>query len=152
MFGSKTTIDELKSANLKKRLKALVEIKKIFMKAAVNMNSKRAKELSEPITHLMRQILSDDNTDVYLEALKIVKFIIVTLAEILIRLDLRILIGSFLGKIVTNTVNSNVRIQVASDKVVIYFAKHNSIGPFVIAKGILKNIDKISFAIERSGH
>ena len=151
MFGSET-IDELKSANPKKRLKALVDIKKMFLKATVNMNSKRARELSEPITHLMRLILSDENTDVYLEALKIVKFIIAALSGHLESLDLHILIGSFLGTIVTNTVNSNVRIQVASDKVVIYFAKHNNIGPFVIARDILKNVDKISFAIERSGH
>lgn len=30
----------------------------------------------------------------------------------------------------------------ASDKVIIFFAKHNSIGPFVVAKDILKNIEK----------
>lgn len=30
----------------------------------------------------------------------------------------------------------------ASDKVIIYFAKHNNIGPFVVAKDIIKNIEK----------
>lgn len=29
----------------------------------------------------------------------------------------------------------------ASDKVIIFFAKHNNIGPFVVAKDILKNIE-----------
>jgi hypothetical protein len=30
----------------------------------------------------------------------------------------------------------------ASDKVIIFFAKHSNIGPFVVAKDILKNIEK----------
>jgi hypothetical protein len=36
----------------------------------------------------------------------------------------------------------------ASDKVIIYFAKHGNIGPFVIAKDILKNIEKIVKAVQ----
>lgn len=43
--------------------------------------------------------------------------------------------------------SSNMRIQIASDKVVIFFAKHSSIGPFVVAKDILKNIEKITKTI-----
>jgi hypothetical protein len=31
----------------------------------------------------------------------------------------------------------------ASDKVILYFAKHNNIGPFVIGKDILKHIERI---------
>ena len=31
----------------------------------------------------------------------------------------------------------------ASDKVIIFFAKHNNIGPFVVGKDVLKNIEKI---------
>ena len=31
----------------------------------------------------------------------------------------------------------------ASDKVIIFFAKHSNIGPFIIGKDILKNIEKI---------
>lgn len=41
-----------------------------------------------------------------------------------------------------------MRIQMASDKVIIFFAKHNNIGPFVVAKDILKNIEKIIKAIQ----
>jgi ankyrin repeat protein len=145
------TIEMLKSANPKKRQKALVEVKKIVSKLTVNLTDKRARELSEPITYLMRQILSDDSSEVYLEALKIVRFIITSLAPHLGALDLHILIGSFIGIIVSNTVSSNIRIQVASDKVVIFFAKHNNIGPFVVARDIIKNIEKICFAIEKSG-
>jgi hypothetical protein len=35
----------------------------------------------------------------------------------------------------------------ASDKVIIFFAKHNNIGPFVVAKDILKNIEKCTKAV-----
>lgn len=150
MFGEEL-IEILKSGNPKKRLKALVEVKKIVSKVTVNLTDKRAKELSEPITYLMRQILSDENAEVYLESLKIVKFIISSLAPYLGALDLHILIGSFIGIIVSNTVSSNLRIQLASDKVIIFFAKHNNIGPFVVARDIIKNIEKILNAIEKGG-
>lgn len=40
-----------------------------------------------------------------------------------------------------------MRTQMASDKVIIFFAKHNNIGPFVVAKDILKNIEKSIKAI-----
>jgi len=61
------------------------------------------------------------------------------------------LIGSFIGIIVSNTVSGNIRIQVASDKVIIFFAKHSNIGPLVVARDIIKNIEKVSQAISRSG-
>jgi hypothetical protein len=35
----------------------------------------------------------------------------------------------------------------SSDKVIIFFAKHNNIGPFVVAKDVLKNIEKIVKAL-----
>lgn len=40
----------------------------------------------------------------------------------------------------------------ASDKVIIYFAKHNNIGPFVVAKDISKNIEKIVFTLNKASH
>jgi len=36
----------------------------------------------------------------------------------------------------------------ASDKVIIFFAKHNNIGPFIVAKDVIKNIEKITKAIQ----
>jgi hypothetical protein len=36
----------------------------------------------------------------------------------------------------------------ASDKVIIFFAKHGNIGPFVVAKDILKNIEKSIKAVQ----
>lgn len=40
-----------------------------------------------------------------------------------------------------------MRIQMASDKVIVFFAKHSNIGPFVVAKDILKNVEKIVKAV-----
>ena len=55
------------------------------------------------------------------------------------------MMGSFIGIIVQNTaVSANMRIQVSSDKVIVFFAKHQNIGPFVVAKEVNKNIDKIN--------
>lgn len=36
----------------------------------------------------------------------------------------------------------------ASDKVIIFFAKHNNIGPFIVAKDIIKNIEKVIKALQ----
>jgi hypothetical protein len=36
----------------------------------------------------------------------------------------------------------------ASDKVIIFFAKHNNIGPFIVAKDVIKNIEKSIKAIQ----
>jgi len=52
------------------------------------------------------------------------------------------MMGSFLNVIVNNTVSGNMRIRLASNKVIIYFAKHNNIGSFVVAKEVLKNIER----------
>jgi hypothetical protein len=141
----------LRSSDPKRRLKALKEIKTLLIKELISVTKARAQELSEPITLLMRQVLSDPDSEVYQEALRLIKSVISGLAPHLTSLDLHILIGSFVGIIVSNTVSTNMRMQMASDKVIIYFAKHNNIGPFVIAKDILKNIEKIVQALVVSG-
>lgn len=82
-------------------------MKKIFSKSAVNINKDRAKKLFEPISYLMRLILSDQNSPIYLDSLKLLKLIISTLAPYLDTLDLHILIGSFVGMIVS-TVTPNM--------------------------------------------
>lgn len=71
-----------------------------------------------------------------------------SLAPHLSTLDMHLMMGSFIGIVVGNTMSSNMRIQIASDKVVIFFAKHNNIGPFVVAKDVLKNIEKIVKAVQ----
>jgi hypothetical protein len=40
-----------------------------------------------------------------------------------------------------------MRIQVSSDKVIVFFAKHQNIGPFVVAKEINKNLERINKAV-----
>ena len=97
---------------------------------------------------LMRQLLADDDPDIYLETLNLLKFIVGSLAPHLSTLDLHLMLGSFIGIIVSNTVSSNMRTQMASDKVIIFFAKHSNIGPFVVAKDVLKNIEKCIKAIQ----
>lgn len=80
--------------------------------------------------------------------MNLLKFIVGSLAPHLSTLDLHLMMGSFIGIIVNNTVSGNMRIQMASDKVIIYFAKHSNIGPFVVAKDVLKNIEKIIKSIQ----
>lgn len=38
----------------------------------------------------------------------------------------------------------NIRTRVASDKVIIYLAKHTNIGSLVVAKEVLKNIERLN--------
>jgi len=149
--GSEEHLQALKSMDPKVRQKAIIEIKKaISKKIMTQMSSDKARELFEPITLLMRQLLQDTNSDIYLESLNLLKFIVGSLAPSLSSLDLHLMMGSFVGIIVQNTVSGNMRIQVASDKVIIFFAKHQSIGPFVIAKEVTKNIEKINKAVSGS--
>jgi len=108
MFGEEV-IANLKTTG-KKKMKAVTEIKKTFSRLSVNMTKHKAKELFEPISVLMRMLLGDSDTSIYLEALKLLKFVISNLAPHLDSLDLNILIGSFVGMIVS-TVTPNMRVQ-----------------------------------------
>jgi len=74
------------------------------------MSSDKAREIFEPITLLMRQLLQDSNSDIYLESLNLLKFIVGSLAPSLSSLDLHLMMGSFVGIIVQNTVSGNMRI------------------------------------------
>lgn len=38
----------------------------------------------------------------------------------------------------------NIRTRVASDKVIVYFSKHTNIGSMVVAKEVLKNIERLN--------
>ena len=147
--GCDQYLADLKLPNPKKRQKAIVEIKKAISRKIVgNLTQDQARELFEPLTVLMRQLLQDDNSDIYLESLNLLKFIVGNLAPYLSTLDLHLMMGSFIGIIVQNTAtSSNMRIQVASDKVIVFFAKHQNIGPFVVAKEINKNLERINKSI-----
>ena len=75
------------------------------------MTQEKARELFEPLTLLMRQLLQDENSDIYLESLNLLKFVVGSLAPNLSTLDLHLMMGSFIGIIVTNTaVSGNMRI------------------------------------------
>jgi hypothetical protein len=40
--------------------------------------------------------------------------------------------------------SQNIKARIASDKVIVYFAKHTSIGSLVVAKEVLKNIERLN--------
>jgi len=79
--------------NPKKRLKAIVEIKKLVQKKLATVSSVLARDLVEPIQLLLRELLRDENTDVYLEALNLLKFVVGSLATHLSALDLHLMMG-----------------------------------------------------------
>jgi hypothetical protein len=96
---------------------------------------------------LIRQLLADEEPDIYMETLSMLRAVVGALVPQMSTLDVHLMLGSFIGVIVSNTVSGNIRTQMASDKVIIFFAKHSNIGPFVVAKDILKNIEKTIKAV-----
>jgi len=101
----------------------------------------------EPLQLLLRELLKDESTEVYMEALNLLKFIVSVLAPQLSSLDLHLMMGQFIGLTIASSNLSNMRIRVANDKVIIFFAKHNNIGSFIVAKEVLKNIERLNRAI-----
>lgn len=130
-------------------MNAVVELKKAVQKELVTVqaNAQAARNLFEPLSMLIRQLLADDDSDIYMETLSMLRAVVGALVPHMSTLDVHLMLGSFIGVIVANTVSGNIRTQIASDKVIIFFAKHNNIGPFVVAKDILKNIEKSIKAI-----
>ena len=62
LVGCEEHLSNLKLPNPQKRQKAIVEIKKaISQKLQRQMSSHEARELFEPLTLLMRQLLRDEN-------------------------------------------------------------------------------------------
>lgn len=57
------------------------------------MNQSVARDLVEPLSLLLRHLLRDDNVDVFLEALNLLKFIVGNLAQHLSALDLHLMMG-----------------------------------------------------------
>jgi hypothetical protein len=49
---------------------------------------------------LVRPLLQDENADIYLESLNLLKFVVGTLAPNLAAIDLHLMMGSFIGIIV----------------------------------------------------
>ena len=111
------------------------------------VSSVLARDMVEPMQILLRELLRDENTEVYLEALNLLKFIVGSLATHLSALDLHLMMGQFISLTVTNASSANMRIRVASDKVIIFFAKHANIGSVIVAKEVLKNIERTNRAV-----
>lgn len=59
---------------------AIIEIKKVIQQKLTQLNSKTALDLVEPLSLLLRHLLKDDNVEVYLESLNLLKFIVGNLA------------------------------------------------------------------------
>ena len=95
---------------------------------------------------LMRHLLTDAESDVYLESLSLLKFVVSSLAPHLELLDLHLMMGQFVGMIVHNTLGVSMRVQVATDKVIVFFAKHANIGSLVVARELLKSIERLNGA------
>ena len=112
------------------------------------ISSAAAKDLVEPMQLLLRELLKDDNSDVYLEALNLLKFMVGSLATHLSALDLHLMMGQFISLTVTNASSANMRIRVASDKVIIFFAKHGNIGSYIVAKEVVKNVERTNHGIK----
>ena len=148
LLDNKTEVlKELRMPNPKKRLKAIVEIKKLIQKKLARVSQTIARDLVEPLQFLLRELLRDENTDVYLEALNLLKFVVGSLATHLSALDLHLMMGQFISLTVTNASSANMRIRVASDKVIIFFAKHSNIGSYIVAKEVLKNVERTNRAL-----
>lgn len=99
--GNEDKLQQLKQPNPKKRLIAIVEIKKIVQQKLTQVTQQTAKDLVEPFSLLLRHLLRDDNGEVYIEALNLLKFIVCNLAPNLSALDLHLMIGQFLTVIVS---------------------------------------------------
>ena len=112
-----------------------------------SLSGNAARDLLAPLQLLLRELLKDENTEVYMEVLNLLKFIVGSLAPQLSALDLHLMIGQFVSLTLVNASAVNMRVRVASDKVVIFFAKHASIGSFIVSKEVLKNIERINRSI-----
>lgn len=55
--------------------------------------SNQARDMVEPLQALLRELLKDENTEVYLEALNLLKFIVGSLSSHLSSLDMHLMIG-----------------------------------------------------------
>ena len=57
------------------------------------LSPRDARDMVEPLSLLLRHLLSDDAVEVYIEALNLLKFIVGSLAPHLSQLDLHLMMG-----------------------------------------------------------
>jgi|LauGreDrversion4_2_1035121.scaffolds.fasta_scaffold104415_2 hypothetical protein len=67
--GNEEKLAQLKQPNPKKRLIAIVEIKKVIQQRVTQINAQTARDLVEPLSILLRHLLRDDSVEVHIESL-----------------------------------------------------------------------------------
>jgi hypothetical protein len=67
--GNEEKLVQLKQPNPKKRLIAILEIKKVIQQRVTQINAQTARDLVEPLSILLRHLLRDDSVEVHLESL-----------------------------------------------------------------------------------
>ena len=104
----------LRLPNVKKRLAAVVELRKAVQKELVGVQSNptQARAMFEPLSILVRQLLADEEPDIYLETLGMLRAVVSTLVPHMSTLDVHLMLGQFIGVIVSNTVSGNIRTQI----------------------------------------
>jgi len=139
--------DLLSSEDPTQRIQGLIMIKKNVSKqqASKEMDPDRAHGILDELTMLMRTILNETNPEVYLEALKLIKFSLNQLLKHLSPFDLQITVNNTISILMPRTIASpNYRIQVASDKFIVSLGKDPLIGPIIIVKNIFRLLDKLA--------
>jgi hypothetical protein len=58
---------------------------------------------------LIRQLLADEEPDIYMETLSMLRAVVGALVPQMSTLDVHLMLGSFIGVIVSNTVSGNIR-------------------------------------------
>ena len=109
--GNEDKIQLLKMPNPKKRVQGIIELKKIIQKKFNSFGTQQLtqaiKDLIEPFCILMRHLLRDENSEVYLEALNLLEFIVSSMVPHMSQLDLHLMMGSFISVVLS--VNSLTR-------------------------------------------
>ena len=83
----------------------------------------------------------DKDQEIYIESVNLIKYVVGQMANYLSMLDLHLILGQFISVIISKVGSRSMRSQLTCDKVMVHFAKNNSIGPVIVAKEIMKNID-----------
>ena len=91
----------------------------------------------------MRKTLNDTDTNVYVESLKLLEFGLTQLIKYLTTLDIHIIISTFISIITQRTTSTNIKIQMHSDKFILYLSNVQSIGPMVVVREVFKSISNI---------
>jgi hypothetical protein len=107
--GHEELLNQLKLPNPTKRVKAIVEIKKLVQQKLTKLTPASSRTMLETLTQLSSLLLKDDDPDVYMESLLLLKFVVGGLAPHLSTLDLHLMIGSYLTTIVLNNSSEHVR-------------------------------------------